>query len=340
MRVMLACLVVSLVGAGAAMGASLRELADARGIHIGAAVAVQPFRNEPVYTEVLAREFNMIVGENAFKWGEIHRYRDDFNFRQTDAMVDFAETNGMAVRGHALVWHNQNPPWLEGALTDRETAIEVLRHHIEGVVGHYRGRVASWDVVNEAFEDSGELRDTLWLRAIGPDYIALAFQFAHAADPDAALYYNDYNAEGLGPKSDAVYALVKQLKTDGVPIHGVGWQMHLTGGQTIGPEFRANGERLAELGLDVMITELDVRVPVGRAGVSGMMRTLQADVYRDVVTLCVELPNCRAVLTWGFTDRHSWVPGFFTGEGAALPFDEDYQPKSAYEAMREALTTP
>ena len=326
--------ILGLTVPAAATDVPLRELAEARGIFVGAAVAVPPFRNEPAYTEVLAREFNMIVGENAFKWSEIHRYRDDHNFTQTDALVAFAEANDMAVRGHTLVWHSQNPSWLESALTDRDTAIAIMKSHIDAVVGRYRGRIAAWDVVNEAFEDTGALRDTPWLRAIGPDYIALAFQFAHEADPEAVLFYNDYNAEGLGPKSDAVYELVSRLKADGVPIHGVGWQMHLMGSQMIGSEFRRNGERLGELGLEVSITELDVRMALP---VSGLMRTLQADIYRDVMNLCLDLPNCHSVVTWGFTDRHSWVPGFFTGFGEALPFDEDYAPKPAYEAMRDAL---
>jgi endo-1,4-beta-xylanase len=318
-----------------AVAETLRELAEARGISIGAAVAVGPFRSEPAYIDTLKREFDMMVAENAFKWSEIHRYRDKLNFIQTDALVAFAEANGMKVRGHTLVWHNQNPPWLEAAATNRDEAIAILKDHISQVVGHYKGRVTAWDVVNEAIDDStGELRDTIWLRIIGPDYIAMAFRFAHEADPDAKLYYNDYNIEDTNRKSDAVYALVKQLLADGVPIDGVGWQMHLVNGQPIGNGFRENGQRLAELGLEISFTELDVRMPVPP---SSLDLRFQADTYADVTRLCLDLPNCKAILTWGFTDRHSWIPGFFSGYGAALPFDEDYTPKPAYEAIAAAL---
>ena len=326
---------LTLAGPALAQDLALRDLAAARGVHIGAAVAVGPFKNEPVYTDTLKREFDMIVGENAFKWSEIHRYRGEYYFGVTDALVDFAEANGMAVRGHTLVWHNQNPGWLTGSTPTRDEAIAILKDHIDTVVGRYKGRIVAWDVVNEAIDDgTGELRDTFWLQTIGPDYIALAFQFAHAADPDAKLYYNDYNAEDDGPKSDAVYELVKQLKADGVPIDGVGWQMHLTSGQYIDPGFGENGERLAALGLEVSITELDVRLRLPETPAN---LKVQADTYADVMQLCLQLTNCKSVVTWGFTDKHSWVPGFFDGFGAALPFDASYSPKPAYDAMRASL---
>jgi endo-1,4-beta-xylanase len=315
---------------------TLRDLADARGIFIGAAVAVGPFLGEDAYRATLGREFNMIVAENIFKWDSIHPSPNTYRFTQPDALVDFAVENGMAVRGHALVWHNQNPGWLVRAQPTRATAIEILRDHIHSVVGHFKGRVAAWDVVNEAIDDAtGKLRtDSLWYKAIGPDYIAMAFRFAHEADPDARLYYNDYGAEGGGRKSDAVYELVKGLLAEGVPIHGVGWQMHLENGARIGADYRANATRLAGLGLEISITELDVRI-MGEAG--PLLLSVQADTYGDVVELCLEQPNCKAVVSWGFTDRHSWIPGFFTGWDNALIFDRDYAPKRAYDAIRAAL---
>lgn len=313
---------------------TLRELAAARGIEIGAAVAIRPLRDEAQYAEVLAREFGMTVGENAFKWEAIHPGSTIYYFDDPDAIVAFAEANGMKVRGHTLVWHNQNPSWLKRKTKTREEAIAVLKDHIDKVVGRYKGRIVAWDVVNEAVDDStGELRDSPWLTAIGPDYIKLAFEFAHAADPDAKLYYNDYSAEGVGGKADAVYELVKGLKEQGVPIHGVGWQGHFQNGTYI-DDIKANGKRLAELGLEVSFTEVDVRIrtPVTESGLKQQART-----YGKITRICLELPNCKAIVTWGFTDLHSWVPGFFAGEGAALPFDESYTPKLAYEAIRTEL---
>ena len=312
----------------------LRALAAAHDFHVGAAVAMGPFRDDEAYRETLKREFNAIVGENAFKWALIHPGRESYHFTDTDELVAFAEENGMMVRGHTLAWHSQNPPWLIAGNYSRDEAIAILRDHIATVVGRYKGRIAEWDVVNEAIDDQGRPRDTLWSQMIGPDYIEMAFRFAHEADPDAKLFYNDYNDEGMNAKADAIYALVKELKEKGVPIDGVGWQMHLVNGFRIGAENRENAQRLAALGLDISITELDVRTALP-ANAAALDR--QAKAYGDVTGFCLSLPNCHTLMTWGFTDGSSWIPGFFGGYGDALPFDADYKPKPAYGAMHDAL---
>jgi endo-1,4-beta-xylanase len=336
----LACVVIwaLLAAATLAQDLPLRDLAARDDILVGAAVAMAPLRNDSSYSQTLAREYDLVVAENAFKWSSVHPGPDTYDFSDVDALVEFAEAHGMAVRGHTLVWHNQNPGWLEGALTSREAAIAMLRDHIETVVGHLKGKILAWDVVNEAIDDAtGNLRDTPWLRAIGPDYIALAFRFAHEADPGARLYYNDYGAEGGGRKSDAVYALVEKLKADGVPIDGVGWQMHIQNGTPMTAAYASNAARLAALGLEISITELDVRM---RLPATDFGLRQQADTYGEVARFCRRQSNCKAIVTWGFTDAHSWVPGFFSGWGAALPFDESYRPKPAYAAIEQALSAP
>ena len=157
----------------------LRALATARGIDIGAAVAIRPLRDDAEYAALLGREFGMVVGENAFKWNALHPFTSRYYFGDTDEIVAFAEVNGMKVRGHTLVWHQQNPTWLARKTKTRDDAIAALKDHIDTVVGRYKGRIVAWDVVNEAVDDTtGELRESPWLTAIGPDYIALAFQFA------------------------------------------------------------------------------------------------------------------------------------------------------------------
>ena len=171
---------------------SLRSLAQARGIAIGAAVGPQYLRDEPAYAETLGREFSMLTPENAMKFGLVHPDRDRYDFTDADYIVDFAEAHGMQVRGHNLVWHFQLPTWLTEGTWTRDELIAILHEHITTVVGHYRGRVAAWDVVNEAVGDDGSLRDTIWLRGIGPEYVDMAFRWAHEADPDALLFYNDY----------------------------------------------------------------------------------------------------------------------------------------------------
>lgn len=317
-------------------GPSLRKLATPRNVWIGTAVAPEPLRCEPAYAGVLGREFSMVTTENALKFGPVHPARDRYDFEAADAIVKFAESNDMWVRGHTLVWHIQQPAWLEEGKWTRDELIEVLREHITTVVGRYRGRIAAWDVVNEAIEEDGTLRDTLWLQVIGPEYIELAFRWAHEADPDALLFYNDYACEGLGCKSDAVYALVQGMLERDVPIHGVGLQSHLVLASPPDLEgVRANIERLGDLGLLVHVTEMDVRMQ-GEPTEAKLKR--QAQMYGEFLETCLAAENCTAFVLWGFTDRHSWIPGFQPGWGSALIFDESYQPKPAYEALRGVLS--
>ncbi|MBN1285750.1 MAG: endo-1,4-beta-xylanase [Anaerolineae bacterium] len=319
---------------------SLRALADKHDFYIGAAVQSRFIASEPRYAETLAREFNMLVGEYEMKMAVIQPAPGAFNFGPTDAMVEFAEANGMAVRGHTLIWHSATPSWVEKGDFTREKAIDILHDYITAVVSRYKGRIMAWDVVNEAIDGTG-MRETVWYDLIGPEYIDLAFQWAHEADPDALLFYNDYNAEDMNAKSDAVYDLVKGMIERGVPIHGVGLQMHIRLGT-----FRESGglstasvaeniERLGALGLQVHITEMDVRT--GGINTDAAFAE-QAQIYYHALTVCLEAKACTALLTWGFTDQHTWIR-VNLGEVNDRPliFDEDYQPKPAYYGLRKAL---
>ncbi len=316
---------------------SLRDLAKARGIKIGAAVAMEPLFSDALYRETLAREFGMITPENCLKFRSVHPRRYRYDFRAGDALAGFAADNGMKMRGHTLVWHESLPPWLIWGIFSREEMAEILKEHIQTVVGHYRGRITCWDVVNEAVEKDGRLRETIWLQNLGPGYLEDVFRWAHEADPEAKLYYNDYGAEGMDQKADAVYRLLKELRARGVPVHGVGLQMHFEVEKPPNLEHvAANIKRLAELGLEVQVTELDLRI---QEPVTEEKLAVQAGIYRDLLKICLAAPACRAFMMWGFTDRYSWIPDFFPGRGAALIFDRDYRPKPAYYALREALLT-
>ena len=247
--------ILALLGAMAAAPAAaapLRTSATARGFFIGAAIDMNAFRNDTAYLQTVQREFNMIVAENSMKMDALRPTQTSFNFADSDALMDFATANGMALRGHVLIWHNQIPNWLRNGNFTREQVIEIMRNHILTVVGRYRGRIPAWDVVNEAVSDNnGQLRtDSFWFQRLGIDYIRLAFEFAHEADPDARLYYNDYEAEGSGAKSDAVFNLVSGLVNQGVPIHGVGWQMHKINPFRISSANTSNAQRIANLGLE------------------------------------------------------------------------------------------
>jgi endo-1,4-beta-xylanase len=325
-------------GADGAPPAPLRSLAPARGVRIGAAVAYGALRDDVLYGKVLRREFDVITPENAMKWETLHPRPRVYDFTQADRIVATARRGRMQVRGCPLVWHAQNPPWLADALVSRRRAVAMLRAHIHRVVRHFRHDVVQWDVVNEPLAPAdGALRDTPWLRAIGPEYIALAFRFAHRAAPHARLYLNEFGLEVSGPKLDGMLALVADLKAKGVPIDGVGFQSHvlcLFGCRDTFAELETSLRRVAALDVDVAITELDVAV-LEPATTDRLAE--QADTYRAAVDACLAVPRCRTMVLWGFTDRHSWIPGFWPGLGAALPFDASYQPKPAYWALHDRL---
>jgi endo-1,4-beta-xylanase len=320
----------------------LRDLAGERGIRFGAAVEPSFITAEPLYGETLAREYNQVEPENAMKFGPIHPRIDAYDFAKADAVVKFGREHGMAVRGHTLVWHSQNPSWLTGGGFNSTQLADILQRHIQTVAGRYAGQVYAWDVVNEAF-DGGGLRSTIWYNTPGiglPEtgYIEQAFRWAHDADPAALLFYNDYGAEGLNEKSNAIYAMARDFKSRGVPIHGVGLQMHWTKYTAPLSDIEDNIRRLTELGLEVHITELDVRLPLDASGnASAADLQVQAQIYRDMAAVCMKFPLCTSIQTWGFTDRHSWVPGTFSGTGAALIFDASYQPKPAYDSLAAAF---
>lgn len=334
-------------GAGSVRAQTLREYADRAGLLVGAA-AEPRLLSEPAYASTLAREFNMLTAENALKWGAIRPRRAAFDFRPGDRLVAFARKHDMKVRGHTLLWSEYNPAWLEkGRFTPRQMS-GLLREHITRVMRHYRGKVFAWDVVNEVFLADGSVEPSVWydrpgigLKGRGTAYVEQAFRWARAADPDALLFYNDYDTEGINPKSDAVYAMVKDFKARGVPIDGVGIQAHIVDLEARDLEtLEANIKRLADLGLEVHITEMDVGLPVDAKGQprDGAALGRQAEIYRRVAEACLRQPRCTAFQTWGFTDKHTWIPNFTKGaKGMPLPFDQLYAKKPAYDALLEVF---
>lgn len=309
---------------------SLKAAAAARGRLVGTAVQSGLLAN-PQYNAIAGREFNYVTAEYEMKWNVIEPASGSWNFATGDAIVGYAASQGMRVKGHTLIWHGATPSWVSAlAPGDLRIAFET---YIRTVVEHYRGRVDAWDVVNEAVADDGlSLRDSMFRQKLGDSYVADAFRLARAADPQARLFYNDYGGEGSSAKANRIYDLLRELLSSGVPIDGVGLQMHISANnRPSDASIAANMRRLADLGLVVHISEMDVRIN----NVSGSEQTrleVQRATYHDVVRVCVLEPRCEAVTFWGFTDAHTWISG-----DSPLLFDAQYVAKPAYFGVLAAL---
>lgn len=288
------------------------------------------------YEATASSEFNILTPENQLKFDATEPQQNTFSFAAGDMHVQFAQAHGMQVKGHNLVWHNQLPTWVTGGTWTAATLTAAMNNHIDNVVGHYKGKIAIWDVVNEALNDDGTLRTSIWETTIGSQYIALAFQRARAADPNAILVYNDFNIEAENAKSNALFNMVSTFKQQGIPIDGIGLQMHLTSGGIDISSLTQNMQRFAQLGLQIYISEMDVRFPTP---ISAADMQTQATIYKNVLTACLQQPACKALQTWGFTDKYSWIPGTFPGLGDALEFDANYAAKPTYFALQSELST-
>jgi endo-1,4-beta-xylanase len=293
-------------------------------IYIGGAIAAN-LLSESAYKTLVSQQYNCLTPENEMKWDSTERSKGQFSYSGGDTLVAFAEQNGMKVRGHTLVWHAQLPGFVSGlSKTDLETE---MKNHITNEVTHYKGKIYAWDVVNEIFNEDGSLRDSIWHKNFGTSFVAEAFKTAHAADPNAKLYINDYRIEGKNKKSDGVYALVKELQSQGVPIHGVGFQAHFAVGE-LPHDLASNLERFSALGLDVAITELDIAMQLPS---TAQKLAQQATDYATVFKACRSVSRCVGVTIWGITDKHSWLTG------DALPWDANYAAKPAVAAIEAAL---
>ncbi len=316
----------------AAPAPALAVLAGDR--YFGTALELPHLDRDQAYAALAAEQFSQATAENAMKWQVVEPTRGQFSWSGADEIVAFAEANNQLVRGHTLVWHNQLPGWLTAGSFSSAELKSILKDHITTEMSRYKGKVYAWDVVNEAFDDDGTWRESIWYENLGEEYIADALTWAHEADPTAKLYLNDYDIEAIGPKSDAWYNLVKSLQAAGVPIDGMGFQGHFDLQYPFPTDMAQNMQRFADLGLEVAITELDVRVntPATAADLA-----TQADYYEQAVQACLAVKTCVGITVWGFTDKYSWVPFTFRGEGEACLWDENMASKPALTAVQAAL---
>ncbi|MGW5556553.1 endo-1,4-beta-xylanase [Micromonospora sp. NPDC003944] len=303
--------------------ATLGAAAAQSGRYFGAAVAANKL-NDSAYTTILNREFNSITPENEMKIDATEPQQNNFTFGNADRIVNHALSRGWKVRGHTLAWHSQQPGWMQSM---EGTALRnAMLNHINRVAGYYKGKIYSWDVVNEAFEDgnSGARRNSN-LQRTGNDWIEAAFRAADAADPDAKLCYNDYNTDNwTWAKTQAVYNMVRDFKSRGVPIDCVGFQSHFNANSPYNSNYRTTLSSFAALGVDVQITELDIEG-------SG---TTQANTYRSVVNDCLAVARCNGLTVWGVRDCDSWRSG-----GTPLLFECSGTKKAAYTSTLDALNS-
>lgn len=315
---------------------SLRKLAAGAGVEVGACATLDAVRDDRC-AELLATEFDRLALENDLKWGPIRPDPETFDFGPGDKLVAFAERHDLAVTGHALVWHIDNPTWLEQRDWQPDELAGELRSYVGRVTARYAGGIDTWDVVNEAVDDDGKLRESLWLEALGEGYVGDAFRWA-AANTDADLYYNEYGLPYNEAKRERVYRLLRDLLDRGVPVDGVGIQLHCVGVHPSPEEIRETIRSFRDLGLDVRVTELDVAYR--RDERPEDLPAAQATYYRQTVEACLDA-GVEGITIWGVTDDRSWItswrdyPELYTQ--TPLLFDADGRKKRSYEAVAGAL---
>ncbi len=306
---------------------------------VGASVSISLMRNNLKYSSLVKKEFNSITAENAMKFGAVHPAENTFSWVDADYLVNFAQLNNMRMHGHTLVWYKSLPSWVTNFVGDSAAWENLLKTHIQTVVTHFKGKVTSWDVVNEDFEDTGAPRNSIWRQKLGDDYVARCFQYAHEADPSALLFYNDYGHEYSSAKRTAIMNMLSSFKKRGIPVHGIGMQFHITCTQSDANIITAINSA-ASTGLKVHISELDVRLNPDK--VKGVSYTIplgeqQAARYRFIVQTYNAIPKAQqfGITIWNVTDADSWVPGWQKAPDWPLPFDTNYLRKPAYYGMIE-----
>jgi endo-1,4-beta-xylanase len=308
---------------------------------IGTAIDFNTLESDPLYKSIALKQFNSITPENIFKAEYIHPEPLFFNWTQADSLASFCQQNNKRIYGHTLIWHKQLPQWIldyQGNSSDWE---QLMKTHIQTIVAHFKNKVTAWEVVNEAFNEDGTLRNNIWKQKIGSSYIEKAFVFAKEADPNALLFYNDYNLEMNPTKRQSVISLLNNLRNRGVRVDGIGIQMHVNTSYPEPSQIASAFQEIAANNFKIHVSELDISINPYNQNIepSAKVLTEQADLLGNIVFNYNEIPvqYQYGITFWGISDKNSWIRYFYNREDYPLLYDDDYLPKPCYCKLIETL---
>ncbi len=317
---------------------SLYQQAD---FPIGVAINVDEFNNNPVYKSIAEKQFNSFTAENIFKADNLHPAEGFFNWTEADALADFCVANNKRIHGHTLIWHSQLLQWIidfQGSEQDWEN---LFKEHIQTIVKHFKGRVKAWDVVNEAFNEDGTLRNSIWRQKLGNQYIEKAFRYAHEADPEAILFYSDYNLESNPSKRKSALNYLNNLRRRGVKVDGIGLQMHVGISFPEPAQLAESFKCVTDNHYKLHLSELDISVNLLGKDIEADISLFQkqADYLGKIVLNYKQIPTKYqyGITFWGVSDRDSWIPSYYNREDYPLLYDQNYVPKPAYCKLLETL---
>jgi endo-1,4-beta-xylanase len=304
---------------------------------IGVAINYQEFTSNPVHVSIADRQFNSFTAENIFKPAYLHPEAETFYWQDADALVAYCQSHNKRLHGHTLIWHNQLPLWITEYQGGNDDFEQMFKKHIQTIVLHFKGRIASWDVVNEAFNEDGTLRNSIWRQKLGDSYIEKAFIYAHEADPCASLFYNDYNLESNITKRNSVLQYFNNIRIRNIQVDGIGLQMHVS---LENPETTQIGEAfqaVTQQGFKLHLSELDISThPLE---LSENMLERQADYLGKIVYHYQQIPAQYqyGITFWGLSDKDSWIRSFYNRVDYPLLYDDDYQIKPMYCKFKEVI---
>lgn len=308
---------------------------------IGVAINQSEFNNNPLCRSIANSQFNSFTAENIFKAQYLHPEENRFDWRDADSLAAFCSANKKRLHGHTLIWHLQLPPWISSFNGDAAAWEQLFKIHIQTIVRHFKGRVVAWDVVNEAFNEDGTLRNSIWQQKLGNTYIEKALKYAHEADPDVLLFYNDYNLESNPAKRNSVIQYFNNLRSRGVKINGIGLQMHVSINYPEPAQIAEALQQVSAAGFRVHVSELDISINPSGGDITPTEKLFerQADILGKIILHYKQVPASLqyGITIWGISDKDTWIRSYFNRQDYPLLYDENYIAKPALCKLKESL---